>query len=369
MSPARKPTKARAKRPAARSPRKKPAPSRERELEKRLTEALEQQAATSEILRVIRQSPSDPQPAFDTIAERAARLCESYDAAIFRRDGDRLLLVAHHGSIPLGTIGEFSIPARGTMVGHAVLDGRTVHVTDAQARGDEFAVAREYAQQLGYRTTLAIPLMREGVAIGTIGLRRREVKRFTDRQVALVETLADQAVIALENARLFRELEARNGALTESLEQQTATSEILRVISSSPTDVEPVFAAVAASAARLCDAFDAAIHRIDGDVLRLVAHEGPIVPDAILPLGEGTFAGHVVRERRAMHVADIQAEADTYPVSSEFARHRGFRTILGAPLLRGVRVRAICLSGFRWKSYPARSANPKVRPSALRCLP
>jgi len=140
-------------------------------------------------------------------------------------------------------------------------------------------------------------------------------------------------------------LEGKNRALTqahaqvtESLEQQTATSEILRVISQSPTDVGPVFAAVATSAARLCDAFDAAIHRIDGDVLRLVAHEGPIQPDAVLPLTQGTFAGHVVRERRAMHVADLQAEADVYPVSSEFARNRGFRTILGVPLLRGTEV-------------------------------
>src|SRR5206468_9168911 len=168
---------------------------------------------------------------------------------------------------------------------------------------------------------------------------------FPQTQIDLLQTFADQAVIAIENVRLFTELEKKNRALTrahaqvtESLEQQTATGEILRVISSSPTDVGPVFAAVATSAARLCDAFDAAIHRIDGDVLRLVAHEGPIQPDAVLPLAQGTFAGHVVRERRAMHVADLQAESDVYPVSSEFARNRGFRTILGVPLLRGTEV-------------------------------
>src|SRR5206468_4866843 len=135
-------------------------------------------------------------------------------------------------------------------------------------------------------------------------------------EVELLKTFSDQAVIAIENARLFTELEGKNRALTqahaqvtESLEQQTATSEILRVISQSHTDVQPVFAAVATSAARLCEAFDAAIHRIDGDVLRLAAHEGPIAPDAVLPLTEGTLAGHVVRERRAMQVADMQAEA------------------------------------------------------------
>jgi len=152
-------------------------------------------------------------------------------------------------------------------------------------------------------------IQREG-PIGAITVGRRDVRPFSDKQIALLEMFASQAVIAIENVRLFKELEARNRDLTTALEQQTATSEILRVISPSPTDVQPVFAAVATSAARLCDAFDAAIHRIDDDVLRMVAHEGPIQPAVVLPLAQGTLSGHVVRERRAMQVADMQAETE-----------------------------------------------------------
>ena len=136
---------------------------------------------------------------------------------------------------------------------------------------------------------LATPLLRNGTAVGVIVVRRTRVRPFTAKQIALLKTFADQAAIAIENARLSQELGARNRDLTEALEQQTATAEILRVISTSPTDVQPVFAAVAASAAHLCDAFDAAIHRVDGDALRLVAHEGPIPPDSVLPL-RGTLA-------------------------------------------------------------------------------
>src|ERR1700732_2153811 len=142
-----------------------------------------------------------------------------------------------------------------------MLDGRTVHVADARAEGDEFPESSESARQLGFRTILCVPLMREGVAIGSFSLRRTEVRLFTERQVALLETFADQAVIAIENVRLFKELEENNEALSaahaqvsEALEQQTATSDILRLISSSPTDLRPVFRGVAETAARLLQA-------------------------------------------------------------------------------------------------------------------
>src|SRR5262249_55644043 len=152
-----------------------------------------------------------------------------------------LRLAAHHGPIQV----QPTLPlVRGTSNGRAILDGRTVHVTDMQAEVDEFPEGSRNARLMGHRTILCVPLLREGIALGTIHLRRTEAQPFTDRQVALLETFADQAVIAIENVRLFTELEARNGALAESLEQQTATSDILRVISRSPTDVQPVFDAV-----------------------------------------------------------------------------------------------------------------------------
>src|SRR4029077_15901985 len=149
---------------------------------------------------------------------------------------------------------------------------------------------RKVAVVRGYQSLVVVPLLSHDEAIGAISLTRLEPGGFTYDEISLLQTFADQAVIAIENVRLFTELEARNRDLT-------ATSEILQVISHSPTDIQPVFTALATSAARLCDAFDAAIHRMDGDVLRLVAHEGPIEPDVILPLEHGTLARQVVRRR------------------------------------------------------------------------
>src|SRR3984893_2104402 len=205
-------------------------------LEKALAEARDQQAATGEILRVISGSPADLQPVLDAVAASAARLCESIDATIYRPDGDRLVLVAHHGAMPGGTLGEFSLPlVRGTASGRALLDGVTVHVADLSAESVEFPESGEMARSRGVRAVLSVPLMRGSSAVGVIALRRNEAELFTPRQVSLLETFADQAVIAIENARLLAELQARNADLTEALEQQTATAEILRVISGSPT--------------------------------------------------------------------------------------------------------------------------------------
>ena len=246
-----------------------------RELEVRnrdLTETLEQQTATGEILRVISSSPTDVQPVFDAVVKSAARLCESFDSSMCRRDGDRLVLVAHHGPIPIGPVGEFSLPlSRGNAWGRAVLDAATVHVADMQDETAEFPESSANAQRMGFRTILCVPLVRDGVALGTIQLRRTSNHRFTDRQVVLLRTFADQAVIAIENVRLFRELEVRNRDLTETLEQQTATGEILRVISSSPTDVQPVFDTIVGSVVRLCDGLFSALLRYDGELIHLVA--------------------------------------------------------------------------------------------------
>ncbi len=209
-----------------------------RDLEKRLTEALEhlhardrellaaqdQQTATSEILRVISNSPADVQPVFDAIAHSATRLCESYDASIFRVDGDRLAFVAHHGPIAQRH-GEFSLPmVRGTVGGRSVLESRTIQVADLQNEGDEFPDAAENARRFGFRTILSVPLLREGRAIGGIQLRRTEVQAFSERQVAVLQSFADQAVIAIENVRLFTELRARNQDLVEAHAQIEAAS-------------------------------------------------------------------------------------------------------------------------------------------------
>ena len=209
------------------------------DVQRSATEATDQQTATAEILRVIASSPTDVQPVLEAVAEHAARLCESFDSSIFRRDGDRLLLVAHHGPIPFGRVGEFAIPlTRGSLVGRSIIEHRAVQVTDLQTETEEFPLGAATASKFGYRTSLAVPLLRESVEIGALSIRRTEVRLFTDKQVALLQTFADQAVIAIENVRLFNELEEKNRALTESLEQQTATSEILSVISSSPTNLQ-----------------------------------------------------------------------------------------------------------------------------------
>ena len=184
------------------------------------------------------------------------------------------------------------------------------------------------AQQVGFHTMLAVPLVREGVAIGGILIRRMEVRPFTDKQITLLQTFAEQAVIAIENVRLFKELEARNRDLSEALEQQTATAEILRVISSSPTNVQPVLAAVAEAAARLCGADDVLIRRVDGESLPVWAHYGSIpLPahadrDSLTP---GRVVGRAILEQRPVHVHDITdlSARGEYPDTQALAQDIG----------------------------------------------
>ena len=301
-----------------------------------LTESLEQQTATSEILGVIASSPTSIQPVLDTVAETAARLCDARDASILRIDGDVFQRVAIHGSLPAPE--SYPRISRGTPLGRAVLDRRTIHVHDMEAVLDtEFPEGKELHRITGVRSILVTPLLRQGVPVGIIVVRRTEVRPFTDRQIKLLETFADQAVIAIENVRLFKELEARNRDLTEALEQQTATSEVLRVIASSPTELQPVLDTLLASAVKLSGAKQGHIRQSDEGFLRVVAHynESPeriaILQSNPLPLNPNIPGAQAFLERRPIHLLDAQVEA---PGGQFLARQTGVRTLLGVPLLR-----------------------------------
>src|SRR5215475_3077995 len=222
---------------------------RVRDLEKELAEALrdkveaqEQQAATAEILRVISASPADAAPVFDAIAVTALRLCDAESVVVMRYDGTLLRVAALH-NVKREAVDRIErqyprAPSRDLPSGRAILDGVVVHVPDLQA-AVEFANAAP--RQFGLGSHISIPLLHQGRAIGVIGISRQRRGPFPDRHIELLKTFANQAVIAIENVRLFKELQTSNRDLTEALDQQTATSEILRVISQSPTDVQPVF--------------------------------------------------------------------------------------------------------------------------------
>ena len=303
-----------------------------------LTEALEQQTATSEILGVIANSPTDIQPVLDTVAESGARLCEASDALIYRMEGNALRLAAHYG--PLAWMNENMPCDRGTVTGRAVVDGQTIHIHDLAAESDaEFPLGKALQQRFGQRTVLATPLLREGVPLGAVAIRRKEVRPFTDKQIKLLESFADQAVIAIENVRLFQELGERNAELREALEQQTATSDILQVIASSPTDIQPVLDTVIANAVKLAGAKQGHIRRYDGEFLQLVAYfnETPETVAALTPSRPvpESLNGRAFLERRP--VQRVDARVDYVQDESDYqspGRVAGARSVLAVPLLR-----------------------------------
>jgi len=295
-------------------------------------EALDQQTAISEILRVISSSPGDVRPMLNAVAERALKLCDAAESTIVLVEGDALRFAAGFGTTQTLAKDELIPLTRGSATGRAVIDRELFHMDDlATAPEDEFPVGRELQRRFGHHAILSVPLMRKDRAIGAIALWRMEARRFSDKQIALVKTFADQAAIAIENVRLFN-------ATKEALEQQTAVAEILRVISSSPTDVQPVLDAIAESAARLCDAASASMYLTDGTVLRHLASRGPS-PDPVssvevLPINRDSISGRALLERRTIEVDDMLTAGADYPLSLEIAQRSGHRTVVVVPLFR-----------------------------------
>ena len=315
-----------------------------KELEQRnsaLTEALEQQTATSDILRVISQSPRDVQPVFDTIAAAAFKLCRASSATLFTFDGELIRLASFANVNPEGADAVRRTyprpPSRDTAATRAVLTGRVVAIPDVR-EDPEYAVTAS-SVAAGFRSVLSVPLIRNRSPIGAISVGKPEPGLFPDEQIALLQTFADQAVIAIENVRLFTELGERNRDLTEALEQQTATSDILRVISRSQTDVQPVFDTIVNASMRLCRASAANFYTFDGELIHLVALENvnPEYYAAIhgvfpRPPGPDTAVGRAIQERNVVMIPDVLEERD-YAIGPQ-TLVGGFRSVLAVPLLR-----------------------------------
>jgi signal transduction histidine kinase len=327
------------------------------ERRRELGQAREQQAAMSGILRIISSAPGRLAPVLNAVAEKAARLCDARDAIIMLPEDGALQMAVHHG--PIDVPPGMRVPIdRGTVGGRAFVERATLHVADLQAAAD-YPEGRELARRYRHRTTLGAPLLREGTPVGVILIRRTEVRPFSESQIALLRTFADQAVIAIENARLFRELEERNRDLTEALEQQTATSEVLKVISRSTFDLQPVLDTLLENAARLCGAKRGQILRLDGQVYRLGAAYN-IPPEFLAYLEEhpmgldrDTVTGRAALERRAVQIPDVLADPD-YNYGEGQARG-GYRTLLGVPMLReGVPIGIIVLWRERVQPFTPR---------------
>ena len=295
-----------------------------------LSESLQQQTATADVLRVISRSTFDLQTVLNALTEAATRLCEAYDATIWRREGDQLILVAHQGPITVE-----SLPLiRGTVAGRTVLDGRTVHLADMEAEVDEFPESSANARRWGVHTILCVPLMREGIAMGTIGLRRKEVEVFTERQVALLQTFADQAVIAIENVRLFDEVQERTRELTQSVEELRGLGDVTQAVNST-LDLQTVLDTIVARAAQLSGTEAGAIYVFDeaDRQFQLRATYG-MTPDMIAVVKEhhADFSEAVsaaTQQREPDQVADLQPSSR----ANELIMHLGYRARLVVPLL------------------------------------
>jgi GAF domain-containing protein len=293
-------------------------------------EAIEQQRATSEVLRAISNSPTDAASTLGAIAKSVARLLDVTDAEIMSVEGNMLRCVAKHGQSRQWPVGTARLLTRDWVTGRAVIDRTIVQVADLQAQEREFPQGAAYARQYGHRTTLAVPLLREGSAIGAILIRRMDVRPFTDKQTALVQNFAAQAVIAIENTRLLN-------ALRESVQQQTATSEVLGVISSSPGELAPVFQSMLENATRICEAKFGTLFRFEGNAFHLAAQFGTPPELAEFQKRRGPFQptpgslfDDMMRTKQVRHTADLAAEDDL----SAPARYGGARSFVAVPMLK-----------------------------------
>ncbi|HYS86854.1 MAG TPA: GAF domain-containing protein, partial [Bradyrhizobium sp.] len=315
-------------------------------LTRELREAVDQQTATSEILRVISSSPTDVQPVFDMIAQSAARLCKAQFCHVFRFDGELMHFAASHGLTPEGvetmrSVGPVAL-GRGSAAARSMLSGTVEEIPDVHADPDyEYG---DTAKIINYRSIVVAPMLKDGRPIGSIAMARSQTGRFPDSQIKLLKTFANQAVIAIENVRSFGEIQARSRELSESLEQQTATAEVLGVISSSPGELEPVFQAMLANATRLCEASYGALWLCEGDAFRCVAIHGALPEpfaaaqrSGVFRPGPGIALARVAKTRQTVQIADLrtgQAYLDREPLAVAAVELAGIRTLMAVPMLK-----------------------------------